>query len=150
MRRLRQVVFGLYLTCHSAVAQSGVTFQSDIAPILGEHCVSCHQPGQPGPFPLLTYDDARKRADQIAAVTRGRYMPPWLPDATSPAFAGEHRLSDQQIAAMASWAAAGAPEGTVKNSRPIPATGSGWQLGTPDLVVQATKPFVMPADGGDT
>jgi Tfp pilus assembly protein PilF len=77
-------------------------------------------------------------------------MPPWLPDRSSPPFAGEHLLSDAQIAAIASWAAAGAPEGVRGTVGPVPKTVSGWQLGTPDLVVQATKPFVLPADGPGT
>src|SRR5689334_17062033 len=150
MRRVRQLVFGLALLGFRSAAAAGVPYYHDIAPILREHCVSCHQPGQPGPFPLLTYEDARKHADQIAAVTRRRYMPPWLPDGTSPPFAGEHRLSETQIAAITSWAAAGAPEGAGKKAQPFLTTASGWQLGTPDLVVQATKPFRLPADGPDT
>ena len=40
-------------------------------------CVSCHRPGGPGPFSLATYEDVRRRAQQIAQVTRSRFMPPW-------------------------------------------------------------------------
>ena len=62
-------------------AQQPPTFHKNIAPILFSQCAPCHRPGEPGPFSLLTYDDARKHARQIADVTRRRYMPPWLPDA---------------------------------------------------------------------
>ena len=131
MRHLREFVSGLvYLTCHAALAAPGATYHHDIAPILREHCVSCHQQGQPGPFSLITYEDVRKRASQIADVTRRRYMPPWLPDRTSPPFVGENHLSDAQIAAIASWVAAGSPEGVRGTVRPVPKTLSGWQLGT--------------------
>jgi hypothetical protein len=68
-----------------------VTFHNHIAPILLEYCAPCHRPGQSGPFSLLTYEDARKRAVQIAAVTRRRYMPPWLPESGSVKFVGERR-----------------------------------------------------------
>jgi hypothetical protein len=44
-------------------------FSRDVAPIIFEHCVSCHRPGGPAPFSLLTYKDASFRARQIAAVT---------------------------------------------------------------------------------
>src|SRR5215831_18556499 len=57
-----------------------VTYHKQIEPIVLRSCAPCHRPGQPGPFPLLTYEDVRKRAGQIAAVTRRRYMPPWLPE----------------------------------------------------------------------
>jgi len=46
----------------SAAAAQSVTFYRQIAPILFEHCAPCHRPGEAGPFPLLTYEDARKRA----------------------------------------------------------------------------------------
>jgi hypothetical protein len=34
-----------------------------------------------GAFSLLAYEDVKKHARQIAAVTQQRYMPPWLPEA---------------------------------------------------------------------
>ena len=33
--------------------------------------------GQVGPFPLETYEQARKRAVDLAAVVEDRVMPPW-------------------------------------------------------------------------
>ena len=63
----------------AAAKPAAITFHKNIAPILLAQCAPCHRPGEAGPFPLLTYDDARKHASQIAEVTRKRYMPPWLP-----------------------------------------------------------------------
>src|SRR5947207_15607451 len=57
-----------------------VTFNRDIAPIVFQYCAPCHRPGEAGPFPLLTYSDAKAHARQIAAVTATRFMPPWLPE----------------------------------------------------------------------
>ena len=45
-------------TAHAAEATP--SFTKDIAPILFKHCVECHRPGEAAPFPLLTYDDARR------------------------------------------------------------------------------------------
>ena len=70
------------------VAPSRLTFNRDIAPIVFSRCSSCHRPGGGGPFSLLTYDDVRRRAKQIATVTRSRYMPPWKPEAGYGEFAG--------------------------------------------------------------
>jgi len=53
-----------------------VTFNRDIAPIVFQNCALCHRPGESGPFPLLTYEDAKKHARQIEIVTRTRFMPP--------------------------------------------------------------------------
>jgi hypothetical protein len=53
------------------------TYHHDVAPIVQKHCQDCHRPGQVAPFSLLDYAQARKRADDIAAVTAQRSMPPW-------------------------------------------------------------------------
>jgi hypothetical protein len=42
-----------------------------------QKCASCHRPGEAGPFPLLSYQDVKKRGQLIAEVTQRRYMPPW-------------------------------------------------------------------------
>src|SRR5258708_28827707 len=81
-------------------APPAVTFHKNIAPILLAQCAPCHRPGEAGPFSLLTYDDARKHARQIAAVTRKRYMPPWLPAPGFGNFAGERPLTETQIATI--------------------------------------------------
>jgi tetratricopeptide (TPR) repeat protein len=120
-----------------------------VAPILYEHCASCHHEGGAGPFPLLTYTDARRRARQIARVTASRYMPPWLPAPGHVRFVGERRLSDHDIATLEAWATAGAPEGDARLSPPPPVVRDGWQLGTPDLVLEASEPFLLRAEGED-
>ncbi len=125
----------------------GVTFSHDVAPILYTHCVSCHHAGGGTPFPLVTYVDASRRADLIAAVTARRYMPPWLPDA--PHFAHERRLSEAEIAVLATWAAAGAPQGDPATAPPAPHFVEGWSLGTPDIEVEMPRPFTVPSDGPD-
>src|SRR3984893_11643797 len=92
-------------------ANSQITFNRDIAPILFHYCATCHRPGESGPFPLLSYKDAKSHARQIAAVTPRRFMPPWLPDPGEFKFADELRLSDAQITAIAHWVEQGAVEG---------------------------------------
>jgi Tfp pilus assembly protein PilF len=135
--------------CVASPAAPAVTYYREIAPILFQYCAPCHRPGQSGPFPLLTYDDARRHASQIAAVTRRRYMPPWLPEPGYGSFIGERRLSDAQIRSIEDWARAGAPAGSASDAPPPPAVTPDWLLGTPDLVIRASKPFALPADGPD-
>ncbi|MFN7975488.1 MAG: tetratricopeptide repeat protein [Acidobacteriota bacterium] len=128
------------------------TFNRDVAPIVFERCVSCHRPAQAAPFSLLTYEDARQHARQIAQATATRFMPPWLPEPQEDpacAFRGDRRLTAQQIETLASWASNGAPEGAASDLPLVPEFSAGWQIGEPDLVVQIEKPFEVPAAGRD-
>jgi len=126
-----------------------VTFNREIAPIIFHNCAPCHHPGEAGPFPLLRYEDAAKFARQIAYVTERHIMPPWLPAPNSLKFQGEMRLSDEEIRLFRLWADEGAPRGDAKELPPAPSFGSGWQLGKPDLILRARKPYVLAAGGTD-
>jgi hypothetical protein len=126
-----------------------VTFNRDVAPILYRSCAPCHRPGEAGPFPLLSYADAKSHARQIAAVTRGRFMPPWLPDPGPLKFSDELRLSEDEISCIQAWVDQGAVEGRPADARLPPHFVEGWQLGKPDLVITAAKPFSLPSSGSD-
>ena len=127
-----------------------VTFNRDIAPIVFHYCASCHRPGESGPFPLLTYEDVKKHGHQIVAVTQTRFMPPWLPEAQPLKFADERRLSHEQLALIQKWVEQGMIQGSPADLPPQPQFVKGWQLGKPDLIVKAAKPFLLPASGIDT
>jgi hypothetical protein len=132
-----------------ALALGAPTFTHDIAPIVFRSCAPCHHAGGAGPFSLLTYEDVKKHARQIGDVTRTRFMPPWLPEAGYGDFEDERRLSASEIRTIQNWVAHNAPEGTAAELPTPPSFTEGWQLGTPDLVVTAPQPFVMPAAGPD-
>jgi tetratricopeptide (TPR) repeat protein/mono/diheme cytochrome c family protein len=126
-----------------------VTFNRDIAPIVYHYCAACHRPGEAGPFPLLTYQDVKSHGRQIMAVTHTRFMPPWPPEPGELKFADERRLSDQQIATIKAWVDQGMLEGKATDLPPRPQFVEGWQLGQPDLILKAEKPYTLPATGGD-
>jgi len=137
------------VTTQNGAAQAQVTFSRDIAPILYRSCVLCHRPGESAPFPLLAYTDAKSRARQIAVVTRSRFMPPWLPEEGELKFADELRLSTDEIARIQAWADQGAPEGDPADLPAKPKFAEGWQLGKPDVIARATKPYALTASGSD-
>jgi hypothetical protein len=140
----------LWLSLASSAAASAPTYTKDVAPILWKHCAECHRPGEVGPFSLLSYADAAKRAAFLVEVTRSRRMPPWKPVPGYGDFLDDRRLSDAQLATLAAWAAAGAPEGDAKDLPPPPSfDDNGWQMGTPDLVLKMAEPFSIPASGRD-
>ncbi len=126
-----------------------VTYTKDIAPILWNHCAGCHRPGEVGPFSLLTYRDAAKRANFLTDVTHKRLMPPWKPAPGGPSFHDERRLSKEEMGLIARWARAGAPEGDPAHLPDRPEFIEGWQLGEPDLVLTMREPFAVPAGGRD-
>lgn len=132
-----------------AKAVEKVTYNRDIAPIVYQYCSSCHRPGEAGPFPLLTYQDATKHGHQIVAVTQTRFMPPWLPEPQELKFADERRLSEEQIATIQKWVDQGMLEGKPSDLPPKPKFVEGWQLGQPDLILKAEKPYMLPASGTD-
>jgi hypothetical protein len=126
------------------------TYARHVAPILYENCVSCHRPGQIGPFVLETYEQARKRAADLAQVAEDRLMPPWRAESGfGQAFRHDRSLADDEIATLRSWADAGAPEGDRAETPPRPAFPDGWAMGEPDLVIEMPEPFEVPASGGD-
>jgi tetratricopeptide (TPR) repeat protein len=126
-----------------------VTFARDIAPLLFDKCTSCHRPGGPAPFSLITYADARQRSSLIAAVTAKRFMPPYNAASEAGAFQGQKRLTADEIAVLRDWADAGAPEGNPSEAPTPPSYSNTWQLGSPDLVVTTSEAYVLRAEPTD-
>jgi mono/diheme cytochrome c family protein len=126
-----------------------VTFNKHVAPIVFEQCAACHRPGEVAPFSLLTYEDVRKRAKQIAVMTADRLMPPWKSVEGHGQFVDERRLSGEQIELIARWVEQGAVEGAAADLPAAPVFSDGWKLGEPDLVVTMPEPYEVPAEGPD-
>jgi hypothetical protein len=133
-----------------------ITYSRDIAPILQEKCVTCHNPEGIGPMPLQSYQQVNPFAALIKDRTSKRIMPPWHIDTTTgiQEFKNDASLSDEQIATISSWVDSGAPEGNPTHL-PTPIdipSGSAWQLteqlGPPDLIIKST-PFDVIANGQD-
>ena len=131
-----------------AQTPSRVTFSKDVAPILFRECVVCHRPGGSAAFSLLTLDQARQRARQMALMTRTRSMPPWKPEQGVGDFEGVRRLTDPQIDIFQQWIDDGLQEGNRADLPSVPRWSSDWELGPPDLVL--TMPvYTLRADGPD-
>jgi len=131
--------------------QSSVTFNKEIAPILYSRCATCHRPDGAAPFELISYESAKRRATQIAEVTRSRLMPPWK---TEPGYGGayvdQHPLTTEQIDLIDRWVKEGAAEGGAGDRPRVPSFPSGWLLGSPDQVLTFPEPYLLAAGGADT
>lgn len=122
------------------------TWSADVAPLVGERCASCHQAGGIGLFPLTTYDEAKLVASAMADAVQDRRMPPWGAAADCNSYEGDFSLTEAQIALIADWAAAGAPEGdTGADVRIAPPE----LLDDPDLTLQMPEVYTPPDEGGD-
>lgn len=144
--RIGSVCFALFVL--PAFAQD-VTYSEHIAPILYQNCVSCHRPGQVGPFPLLTYTDALRKSLTIRSATKSKYMPPWKPEPGWTSYHGERHLTDAQISLIQQWVGAGSPEGDPSKAPPVPVFSDDWQLGKPDLILEMPAAYKVAAEGSD-
>src|SRR3989442_12222195 len=136
----------------TAMAQD-VTFTKDVAPILERSCQNCHRPDSIAPMPLLTYEQVRPWARAIKQNVVLRNMPPWHidPNIGIHEFSNSVALSDAEIATIAKWVDAGAPQG---NPADMPAPrkfvdNDRWSIGTPDLIIEMPQDFIVPAKGPD-
>ena len=129
-----------------------VTYHRDVARILQQHCVSCHQPGGVAPFALDSLAAVRDRTRVIRRVLEQGTMPPWFaappaPGTPSP-WAHDRSLPERDRADLLAWlASADRPEGDPRDA-PLPRRApTGWTVGTPDLVVPLSRAYRIPAGG---
>ncbi len=125
-----------------------VTF-ADVAPIIRSNCMPCHRSGQAGPFPLVSYNDVRRKAKTIRKMVLHRWMPPWPADTAYSRFLGERALSARQIALVAKWVEQGSVIGDTAHLPPLPVYPEGSLLGRPDAVVWLADTFRIKGDNRD-
>ncbi|HEY4220052.1 MAG TPA: hypothetical protein VGO62_01890 [Myxococcota bacterium] len=127
-----------------ALAPGTPTYATDIQPLLAQHCTMCHQAGGIAPFPLTSYDDAFANKDAMADATGRRIMPPWYAAQGCTEYAPDQSLSDDEIALIANWFHAGAPEGDKsleKDPAPPPLVSP-----EPDVVLAMSEPYTQQAE----
>jgi hypothetical protein len=124
-------------------------WSTKVAPILFNHCASCHHDGGIAPFSLTTYLDAVHYAASIKADVNSKKMPPWPPDPTFSHMAHERILSAADISTINRWVDGGTPQGTPSLAPPVPVySTTGVIPGTPDLVVRIPT-YTSTATTGD-
>jgi peroxiredoxin len=138
----------LSLPTAPAVSAQTVTYHQEISRLMQNNCQQCHHPGAAGPFPLLSYDDVKRKAGVIRRVTSTRVMPPWFADnSVGHEWANNRRLGDADLQMLLDWIDAKCPEGEAKDEPPPRKWEAGWNIGIPDAIVQIPKPVQVPAQG---
>lgn len=128
---------------------AAITYANQVSRVLQRHCVECHREGEIGPFQLTEYDEASGWSDMIAEVVREGRMPPWGADPDYGQFANARVMTDEEKQILYDWAAAGAPEGDIRNQADPPEFIEGWRLPRdPDVVLpMRAEPYDVPAEG---
>ncbi len=148
MSRAALIVSLLWLPFLLAAApEKPPTFYKDVLPILQTHCQTCHRNGEIAPMPLVTYDDVKPWATTMKAAVQSKQMPPWFADPRYGKFSNDPSLSASEIATIARWADAQAPEGNRKDAPPPPHWAEGWIIPQPDQVFTMPVPVRLPAHG---
>jgi hypothetical protein len=124
-----------------------VTFHRDVLPVLQHNCQGCHRPGEAAPMSLLTYKETRPWAKAMREAVLLKKMPPWFADPHVGKFANDRSLAQKDIDTLVKWADSGAPEGDPNDAPKPVAFLDGWNIGTPDLVVEMPSEIDVPAKG---
>ena len=95
-----------------------VTYSKDVSRVIQNRCQECHRPGEIGPFALLTYDDAKRRARRIREAVLEERMPPWHADPHHGKFANDRRLTQEERDMLVAWIDMGIPKGMTRTYLP--------------------------------
>ena len=126
-----------------------ITWGKNVAPIIFKNCTPCHRPGESGPFNLLSYSDAVKKAKLIKFVTQTNYMPPWPADASYTHFIGERVLTNKEKEILKNWVDNNCLRGDSLTEPNAPSFYTGSYFGKPDLVIKPQKSYSITGNGTD-
>src|SRR5215471_13490197 len=107
---------------------SATTFNKDVLPVLQNNCQTCHRPGGVAPMSFMTYESTRPWAKAIKAAVLSTKMPPWFADPHVGEFRNAPKLTQTDIAKLASWVDNGAVEGSAADKPADRQFADGWRI----------------------
>jgi hypothetical protein len=128
--------------------KKGLTYATDIAPILMEKCVRCHTKGGIGPFAMSSHRKVRGWMDMIEEVVLNQRMPPWQADPHYGEFSNDFSLTPMEKKKLIHWIRDGAvmEEGSEDPLDGIVVEQPKWAMGEPDHILAIPRQEV-PAQG---
>lgn len=126
-----------------------VTYNSDVAAIMNDSCVSCHAAGGIAPFSLENYESVAAYASVIKSSVQNRRMPPWsiTSDGTCGTFTDSRAMSDADIAKIVAWVDAGAPRGSGELESMTPKALPTLSEGSAKIQLSTPSGFIPVAQG---
>ena len=144
----RTPTMGCKITRRNVANEQGkITYASHVASILHQRCANCHHQDTAAPFSLLSYADARDRAEMIREVISQRRMPPWDIDSRHGTFRNDLSMTKAEIDTVVRWIDDGAVMGDENAIPESPQFAAGWINGVPDLAFQMPESYQIPATG---
>jgi hypothetical protein len=123
-----------------AGADAGPTYYSHAKPIIDARCVSCHQPGDIGPFSLTSHEEVSALAALVRKSIEDGTMPPWQPDDSCREYLGNFDLRPDEKTTLLAWLDAGAPAGD-PNAAPAVTIEDNAPSFEPNLMLQLPEPY---------
>lgn len=131
-------------------------YNSEVAAIINDNCVVCHQAGGIGPMKLTSYEEVRPWAPLIQLKVANRSMPPYAYDhgVGIQELQADWRLDQEEIDTVVAWVNEGAPLGDPDivppaiEVRNVNEWNFAAEFGQPNLIVAST-PLDIPANGND-
>ena len=122
-------------------------YATDVAPIIIENCVACHNQGGVGPFAFDSYVMVLGWSPMIREVLMNKRMPPMQVDPDIGHSDNARYLPTKELQTLVHWIDAGAPRG-LSATDPLEkfelANEDRWVLGEPDYIVSAKSHDVPP------
>jgi peroxiredoxin len=125
--------------------EGSVTYTKQVSRIIQDRCQICHRPGEVGPMPLITYEDAAAWSETIREVIKENRMPPWHADPKYGEFENDRRLSAAESQTLLTWLDEGTPKGDDKDMPPPRKFIKGWVIGKPDVIFEMPVEYQVPA-----
>jgi len=132
-----------------AIREAGISYETDVVPILVDRCIECHRRGGGAPWTMDSHQMVQGWSRMIMETLLTRRMPPGQIDPQdAERFEDVHHISDKEMVILASWIDSGAGrdeslEDPLVNVEPA---SSSWELGEPDLIVEFPE-HSIPANG---
>lgn len=126
---------------------SSVSYANDVAPIIAEHCASCHREGGVAPFALNSHAMMQGWSPMIREVMMTKRMPPGQIDPHVGDFRNSYVVPFEDQRKVLDWIAAGSvKDGDVDPLAELELPPTEWAFGEPDYIIEVPSQAV-PATG---
>lgn len=132
-----------------AVRAQTISYEEDVAPILIERCVGCHQKQGVAPWVMDGHRMVQGWSGMIRETLLTRRMPPGQIDYDyASRYEDVHHITDEEMQILMRWIETGAPRdaGAEDPLALLTPQESDWELGEPDLVIEFPE-HQVPANG---
>ena len=126
------------------------SYHREVSRILRQHCIRCHHEGGIAPFRLDNAEAVIERAKAIQRVINDRTMPPWFaePSKHGSPWRNDATLPEQDRMDLLTWLKSNEKPLGDPADAPLPLKfASGWELGTPDHLIETNRTFDIPPAG---